>query len=170
MAITAGGHWMITGKRSALFIAYDQILFPDSSQAAVADPTAIASGGIRTVDFSKGRRIQATVYAIPMDQSIQVMVGGGFSINQVTDAAAAGPFGTLQEAVNASNAVAEVDTKAFFVMAAGAQYRFGRWAVFANYNYMPSSRDFLITSDQHAVVAGIRYALTNSHEEVTTER
>src|SRR5712672_2174390 len=39
-AITAGGHWMITGKRSALYVAFDQIIFPDSSRSAVTDASA----------------------------------------------------------------------------------------------------------------------------------
>lgn len=168
LAITAGGNWLITGKRSALYIGFDHVIFRDSSQSAISDPTA--PNGIRFVDFSRGRRIQATVFAIPMDKQIQVMLGGGFAIQQLTDAAAQGPFTTLQEAINANNTVAELDTKAFLVMAAGVQYRVGRLAVFANYNYMPSSRDWLITSDQHALMAGVRYLLTNAHEDVSTNR
>jgi len=64
-----------------------------------------------------------------MDTKIQVMVGGGFAIHQVTNALPVGPFASLQESVNANNAVAQVDTKAFIVMAVGGQYRIGRWAV-----------------------------------------
>jgi hypothetical protein len=168
LAITAGGNWLITGKRSALYIGFDHVIFRDSAQSAISDPTA--ANGIRFVDFSRGRRIQATVFAIPMDKQIQVMLGGGFAIQQLTDAAAQGPFTTLQQAINANNSVAELDTKAFLVMAAGVQYRIGRLAVFANYNYMPSSRDWLITSDQHALMAGVRYLLTNAHEDVSTNR
>jgi hypothetical protein len=169
-AFTAGGHWMITGKRSALYMAFDQIIFPDSSQSAVQDASAAATGGVRPVTFSSGRRIQAEIFAIPMDSKIQVMMGGGFAIQQVTNAQAVGPFASLQESVNANNAVAQVDTKAFIVMAIGGQYRIGRWAVFANYNFMPSARDFLLTSSQHALSAGVRYSLTSAHDEVTTER
>jgi hypothetical protein len=169
-APTAGGHWMITGKHSALFLSFDQIIFADSSQSLVTDATATATGGLRTVNFSSGRRIQATIYAIPMDKRLQIMAGGGFAIHQITNATPVGPFSSLSEVTNAQNAVAQVDTKAFIVMAVGAQYRYGRWAVFANYNFMPSAKDFLLTSSQHALSAGVRYSLTSSHEEVTTER
>lgn len=167
-AITAGGHWLITGKRSALYVSFDHVIFRDSAQSAITDPTG--TNGLRLVDFTRGRRIQATVFAVPMDKAIQFMLGGGFVIQQITDATAQGPYGSLQEVINASNAVAELDTKAFLVMAAGVQYRVGRLAVFANYNYMPSSRDWLITSDQHALMAGIRYSLTSSHEDIGTSR
>jgi hypothetical protein len=168
-AIAAGGHWLITGKNSALYVSYDQVFFPDSTQSAIVDASAVATGGIRFVDFSKARRIQASVFAIPMNNNLQVMVGGGFAINQITDATPEGPFGSLQEAVNATNSVAEVDTKAFVVLAGAVQYRVGRLAVFANYNFMPSSKDYLITSSQHTLMAGIRYSLTGSHEEVSAD-
>ena len=169
-APTVGGHWMITGKRSALFIGIDQVIFPASSQSAVVDPSAVASGGIRLVNFSGLRRIQATIFAVPTDKKLQIMLGGGFAIHQITDAVPVGPFATTQELANATNAVAEVDTKAFMVLAGAVQYRMNRWAAFAMYNYMPSSKDFLITSNQHALSLGARYALTSAHEEVTTER
>ncbi len=170
MAITAGGHWMITGKKTALFISVDQILFGDSSQAVIADPSAAATGGLRLVDFTSGRRIQASIFAIPMDKKLQLMIGGGFSINQINGAVAQGPFATLQEAINANNTVAELDTKAFMVAAVGAQYRFGRWAAFAHFNYMPAAQDFLVPGDAMALTAGIRYALTSAHEEISTDR
>ena len=169
-APSVGGHWMITGKRSALLVAFDQVLFPDSSQSAVTDASAIATGGLRLVDFSGMRRIQATIFAVPTDDNVQIMLGGGFAIHQMTDATPVGPFATTQELVNANNSVAEVDTKAFMVLAAGVQYRIKRFAVFASYNYMPSSKDFLITREQQALMGGVRFALTSSHEEITTDR
>jgi hypothetical protein len=169
-APTAGGHWLITGKRSALYFGIDQIIFTDSTPSAIVDASAVAAGGIRIVDFSSGRRIQATIFAIPMDKQLQVMIGGGFAIHQINGATAQGPYNSLQEVVNASNAVAELDTKAFLVMAVGVQYRLGRLAVFGNYNYMPGADDFLIPGAQHALMGGVRYMLTSAHEEVTTER
>ena len=169
-APTYGGHWMITGKRSALLIGLDQVRFPDSTQSAVVDPSAVATGGIRLVNFSGLRRIQATIFAVPMDNKLQVMLGGGFAIHQMTNAVPAGPFASSQEVATAVNAVAEVDTKAFMVMAGALQYRMNRWAAFAMYNYMPGSKSFLITSAQQTLNLGMRYALTSAHEEVTTER
>jgi hypothetical protein len=169
-AITAGGHWMITAKRSALYLGIDQVIFTDSAQSAIVDASAVATGGLRFVDFNSGRRIQATIFAMPMDGNLQVMIGGGFAIHQINGAVAQGPYSSVQEVVNASNSVAELDTKAFMVMAGGAQYRFGRWAAFAHYNYMPGSSDFLIPGGSHALTAGVRYALTSSHEDVSTDR
>lgn len=167
-AITAGGHWLITGKRSALLIGFDQILFPDSSTSSIADNTTFS--GVRLVDFTAGRRIQAVLYAIPSDSWLQIMLGGGFAIHQIVNAAPQGPFANLAEQTNAQNIVAQQDTRAFAVMSGGLQLRLGRWALFANYQYMPSARNFLLSSEQHAATAGIRFALTTSHEDVTTTR
>jgi len=167
---TVGGHWMITGKRSALMIAFDQVLFKDSTQTAVVDASAVATGGIRMVNFTTLRRIQAEVFAVPMDGPLQVMLGGGFTIHQVTNAQPLGPFASLQESQNASQVVSDVATKAFIVYAVGAQYRISRLALFALYNYSPGSNDFLITSDSHILNVGIRYSLTSAHEDVTTDR
>jgi hypothetical protein len=167
---TIGGHWLITGKRSALYFAIDQIFFTDSTPSAIIDASAAAGGGIRVVDFNSGRRIQATIFAIPMDKQLQIMVGGGFAIHQINGAVAQGPYNSLQEVVNASNAVAELDTKAFMVMAGGVQYRLGRLAVFGNVNYMPGASDYLIPGGQYALTGGVRWMLTSAHEEVTTER
>lgn len=166
----AGGHWLITGKRSALYFAFDQIIFPTGSTSLVPDASAIATSGLRTATFSQGRRIQATLLAIPTDSKLQIFAGGGFAINQITNAAAQGPFGSLAEAITAANAVSERDTKAFLVIAAGLQFRMGRWAIFGKYDFMPSSRLFILSSDQQAFTGGIRFALSSAHEDVTSER
>lgn len=169
LALTAGGHWLITGKRSALLIGFDHVMFPDSSVSLVADP--IVPSGLRPVDFTRGRRIQALVYAIPTDAVIQPMLGGGFAIQQITDATPRGPFATLAEQTNAETLVANQDTRAFAIMSLGFQMRvMRRWAIYANYQFVPGGKDFLLTGEQHSLTAGIRYALTTSHEDVTTQR
>jgi hypothetical protein len=136
----------------------------------VPDPL-VATTGLRTVDFTTGRRIQAILYAIPTDAVIQPMLGGGFAIQQLTDARPRGPFTTLAEQTNAETLVANQDTKAFAIMSAGFQMRLmRRWAIYANYQYIPGGKDFLLTGEQHHLTAGIRYALTTAHEDVTTQR
>lgn len=167
-AYGGGAHWLITGKRSALFAGFDQWIFPSSTQSVVAD--ASVPSGVRVVDFTQGRRITAILYAVPSDAALQVMLGGGFSIHQVTNGVAQGPFATLSEAVNTADLVAEASTRAFAVAAAGFQFRMGRLAFFGHYNFMPSASTFLISAGQHIATAGIRYSLTSSHEDVTAAR
>lgn len=167
-AITAGGHWLITGKRSALLIGFDHVMFPDSSTSAINDNTTLT--GTRLVNFSTGRRIQAVLYAIPSDGFLQIMLGGGFAIHQLTNATPQGPFATLAEQTNAEAITAEQDTRAFAVMSGGAQLRLGRLALFGHYQYTPAAKNFLLRTAGHSGTVGIRFALTTAHEDVTTER
>ncbi len=163
-AFTFGGHWLITSRRSALYLAIDQIFFPNGATSQVSDGTA--PGGVRTVTFDSGRRLQAGLVAIPSDKKLQVFLGGGIAIHQITDATAQGStdLALVQR-------VEEAATRAFAFGVAGVQLRFSRrWALFGSYHYMPSSNNFLITSAQHALTAGLRIAISSSHEAVTTQR
>lgn len=160
-ATDVGGHWLITGHRSALYLAYDQLFFPNSS-ATVTD-----TSGTRNLKFSRGRRLQAGLYAIPTNSTLQIYVGAGFAIEQITDATQKGtkPLTATQQATLDQEA-----TKAFPVISGGFQLRMGRrWALFGTYQYMPRNGQFLITSDSHAITGGLRYALGSSHEDVTIQ-
>ena len=158
VGFSAGGHWFITAGRSALYLAYDQLFFD-------AIPNQQLDTG-QLVSFSSGNRIQATVYAIPTDGKLQIFLGGGFAIHQITDAELVGTStGPDLEDLDAA------DTKAFLVLSGGVQTRFlNRWALFGQYQFMPSADDFIIRSHQHAFTVGLRYQLTHSEEVVTTER
>jgi len=169
VALDAGAHWLITGKRSAMFVAFDQLIFKSNTRSLVFDGSGAT--GFRTVTFSGARRLQVALYAVPTDKKLQIYAGGGLAIHQITNATALGPFATSQEASTAANAVAKVDTKAFAVISGGVQYRFReRWAVYGHYQLMPSSKNFLISSTQQAITGGVRFALTTSHEDVSTAR
>jgi hypothetical protein len=166
--LSVGGHWLITATRSALYLGFDQMLFDNTTTSAVADATS--AGGIRNVSFTKGRRIQALAYVIPTDKIIQFYVGGGFGIHQITDAIATGTFATLTEQESVLRTIETVGTKAFPIFSGGVQYRMGKMALFGQYQFMPEGRDFLLSGMQHALTGGIRWALTSSQEEITTER
>ncbi len=167
-AITVGGHWLITGARSALYVAFDQVLFKDSTSSAIVDPSSPT--GLRSVLFDNGRRIQAMLLVFPTDGYIQPYLGGGFGINQLTDASPVPPFNTPQEEENTLRIVDETSTKAFPILGAGLQLRFGRLALFGQAQYMPMGRDYLISSAQYVGSVGFRYAVSGSREEVTARR
>ncbi len=160
VGFSAGGHWFITAGRSALYLAFDQLFFDQVNNLQ------LSTG--QSINFGSGQRIQATVYAVPTDRRfLQVFLGGGFSIHRITDATLNVPFtsGLDREALESAS------TKAFLVLSAGAQSRFlNRWALFGQYQFMPSSDDFVIRSQQHVFTAGLRYQLTHAEEVVTTER
>ncbi|MBI2073952.1 MAG: hypothetical protein HYT81_13135 [Gemmatimonadetes bacterium] len=170
-AITAGGHWLITSTHSALYAAFDHVIFKDNTSSAVVD--ASSPTGIRNIDFTNGRRIQALLYIFPTDGFIQPYLGGGFGIHQLTDASPAGgpaAFATPQQFENILRVVDETSTKAFPIFSGGLQLRFGRLALFGQGQYMPLGRNYLISSAQYVGSVGLRYALTSSREEVTARR
>jgi hypothetical protein len=165
LAFEVGGHWLITAERIGLHMGLSQLFFDNATSAI---PDGSASG--LTVNFTRGRRLQAEVYAFPLDGPLQAYAGGGFLINYISDALPAGTFGSTQAEQAALAAIDEVSTKAFFTITGGAQWRMGRWAAFGTYQFTPSGRDFLISSTQHAISGGLRYALTSSNQDVTTSR
>ena len=168
-AIIAGGHWLITGKRSALYISVNSIKFADSSSTQIADASAATTGGLRTISFSSGRMLQAGIYIIPTDSKLQLLTGGGFAITQIDDAVPVVlSTATQQEKTAAVLAVDDATTKAFLWVSAGLQLRFGRWAIFGQYQYMPAAKDFAINTGLQNVSAGLRFALTSAHEDVST--
>lgn len=156
---SAGGHWFITAGRSALYLSYDQLFFDNVAGLQ------LSTGQV--VNFGSGNRIQALIYAVPTDLPLQVLLGGGFAIQRVTDAEAQAPFtGNLDQL-----AVDRAATKAFLVLSAGVQARFpGGWALFGQYQFQPASDDFVIRSQQHTIVGGLRFNLTAAEEIVGTER
>jgi len=151
-----GGHWLITGTHSALFLGIDRLAFSGTPavQISAADPASIAT-------FSAGQRLQAMLLAMPATGAVQVYGGIGVAIEQITDAQPATGSTATQSEIDA------VASKAYPIFSGGFQMQIGsRWALFGTYQYMPSADGFLITSEQHAITGGLRFALTGSHEDV----
>ena len=161
MAFEVGGHWLITAERVGLHMGLSQLFFDDA--------TSMTTTG-QAVSFTSGRRLQAEVYAFPMTGALQIYAGGGFLINYISDALPLGTPASPQAEQAALQAIDQENTKAFFTITGGAQWRFGRWAAFGTYQFAPSGRDFLISSAQHSITGGLRYALASANQDVTTNR
>ncbi len=158
IGLTAGGHWFITAGRSALYLAYDQILFDQINNHT------LTTG--QQVNFGTSQRFQATIYAVPTDSKLQIILGGGFAIQRITDTELLSPPTDVNLV-----AVDNASTKAFLVLSGGIQYRFAqRLAFYGQYQYQPASSEFVITSEHHTFNFGLRYSLTHSDEAVTTQR
>jgi hypothetical protein len=166
MAIEVGGHWLITAERVGLHMGLSQVFYGENTTAAIPDGTITG----QTVTFETGRRLQAEIYAFPVTGPLQIYAGGGFLINYISNALPVGTFTTAQAEQSAIEAIDELSTKAFFTVSGGAQWRFGRWAVFGTYQFTPEGRDFLISSTQHTFTGGLRYALAAASQNVTTNR
>lgn len=165
-AYDVGGHWLISKRRVGLYVAFDQLLFERDTLSAV--PNSASTTGATEVRFTKGQRIQTSLYALPGPGAIQPYGGVGFAIHNITDAIPAEAFTSTQEQEIALLQIDSYSTKAFLVLTGGLQVRFGRLALFGTYQYMPAGQQFLIADEQHAFTGGLRYAFTRAQEEVGT--
>jgi hypothetical protein len=162
IGLGVGGHWFITADHTALNVSFDQLIFTGSQ---------VALGTGQAVDFSRAQRISATVNAMPGSGALRPFIGLGFAIQHVTNSAPQGPFATPQAQTSANLQVEELATKAFLILGGGIQWRLvDKWVIFGQYQFQPSTNDFLITSGQHVIQGGLRFALTGSKEEVDSTR
>ncbi|MDH4044857.1 MAG: porin family protein [Gemmatimonadota bacterium] len=165
---TFGAHWFITGSRMGLYMSYDHILY-DSALSVISDPTS--GTGVRSVQFDNGRYIQADLIAMPLKGAMQLMIGAGFTIHNISDASVQGTFATPEDQAYSQALVKDAATRAFFNIMGGLQFLLGpRAAVYVSYEFISSTENFLLSAEQHTFGGGIRYSFGGRKEEVTTSR
>jgi hypothetical protein len=166
-AFTVGGHWLITGRRSGLYLSYDQIIF-DNKIGRVPDGSS--PSGTRDVQFDNGRLVQGSLVAIPIDGNFQVIAGAGVTLYQISDPVPQGTFASAGDQEVARINAEQQAMRAFWNLMGGFQFQLGgRFAIFGHYQFMPSARNFLITSETHSFFGGIRLALSGRKEAITTQ-
>lgn len=157
-----GAEWLITARRVALHIGYDQ------SFSGATDSFALQ--GFTTpeeVSFDGIRQIQIDVVAIIGDKAFQPIVGGGFVIETLTNARSTNTTASTP----IQDAVANASSGGFLHLMAGAQYRMGRkLAIFGNFGYSTQGRDFLLAGSAMTFQGGVRYALLGAKENDPTTR
>ncbi len=167
-----GGHWLITAKRTALYVAYEQAVFLTDAKAVIFDPNSSASSvgpGFRDVSFRDVRRLMFGVLAFPAQKVIEPFAGGGFALMQVLNPQVDCSSGcTFSEFSEASDRAAEAASKAFFWVMGGVQINYStKLNVFAHYLITSAAQDFLIQGNTHTLQGGIRYSLGTSKEGIT---
>lgn len=166
-----GGHWLITAKRSALYVAYEQALFLGDAQTVIFDPASSGSSvgpNFRDVSFNDVRRLMFGVLAFPAQKIIEPFAGGGFALMQVLNPVVDCPGCTTGEAIEAADRAHEAASKAFFWLMGGLQVNYStKLNVFAHYLITSSATGFLLEGNTHTMQGGIRYSLGNSKEGIT---
>ena len=167
-----GGHWLITAKRTALYIAYEQAVFLGDDPAVIADPNS--STGLRDVTFHDMRRLMFGVLAFPTQKVVEPFAGGGFALmqvlNPVVDCSGSTPNSdcpTLSDAIAAQDRAQDAASKAFFWLSGGVQISYGKLSVFGQYILTSSARGFLLDGTTHSLQGGIRYSLGTAKEGIT---
>ena len=163
---TFGGHWLITGKRTALYASYEQSFFISPRHVTFVSPNHPVEPG--NVQFNNLRRIMVGVLAFPAQLRVEPFAGGGFAIMEALNVEATtctgcsgAEFASLQDA--ADNAA----TKAFFWWMGGIDIKQGRLALFGHYILTSSAATFLIQGTTHTFQGGVRYSFGSAKEGIT---
>ena len=163
---TFGGHWLITGKRTALYASYEQSFFISPRHVTFVEPTGAVEPG--NVQFNNLRRIMVGVLAFPAQLRVEPFAGGGFAIMEALNVQATSctgcsgaQFAALQDA--ADNAA----TKAFFWWMGGIDIKQGRLALYGHYILTSSAATFLIQGTTHTFQGGVRYSFGSAKEGIT---
>ena len=162
---TFGGHWLITGKRTALYASFEQSLFISARHVTVVEPSGTVTPG--NVQFDNLRRIMVGVLAFPAQLRVEPFAGGGFAIMEalnveVSCATCSGSdLGQLQDEAD------RAATKAFFWWMGGVDIKQGRLALYGHYILTSAAANFLIQGTTHTFQGGVRYSFGSSKEGVT---
>jgi opacity protein-like surface antigen len=162
-----GAEWLITGKRTALYVGY--------SQSATQERADFTFTGIATpvpVIFDAMRRIQLGVLVLPTNSAFQPYAGAGFVIETLTNAHTdATPVLSPGNQTTADRALADQSAGGFALIMAGLQLRMGRkLAFYGHYQGSPQGRAFLLAGSSHSFEFGLRYAFLGAREDDVTSR
>ncbi len=162
---TFGGHWLITGKRTALYASYEQSLFINPRHVTIQEPGGAVNPG--NVQFNNLRRIMVGVLAFPAQMRVEPFAGGGFAIMEALNvqvscqSCSGADFGQLDDEANSAA------TKAFFWWMGGVDIKQGRLALYGHYILTSAAASFLIQGVTHTFQGGIRYSLGSAKEGIT---
>jgi outer membrane protein with beta-barrel domain len=163
---TFGGHWLITGKRTALYASFEQSLFISPRHVTIVEPSGTVSPG--NVSFNNLRRIMVGVLAFPAQLRVEPFGGGGFAIMQALNVqASCSPGCTGADLAQLQEQADNAATKAFFWWMGGVDIKQGRLALYGHYILTSAAANFLIQGTTHTFQGGVRYSLGSAKEGVT---
>lgn len=164
-AFTAGGHIMVTAKRTALLIAYDQAFRNDNVSSMVDNS---APTGVRSVTFNNVGRLSFMLLAMPVQTHFQPFIGVGFGILRTVknypDNTGLVTAGEVQAAKDQAGAAGSYG---FGAATAGLQLRAGPVAIFGQYQIStgPGNNKLLVGAN-HTIMGGVRISLGGAREDV----
>ena len=168
-----GAHWLITAKRTALYIGGEQAFLLADALSSVGDQNSVT--GIRDATFSQVRRLFVGLLAFPLQRRIEPYAGGGFAIvtvqNAVVDCSNTTPnsqCATANDQIAAQSLVDDASSTAVAWFMGGVQLNVGKFVVFGQYMLTSAASNFLLTGSTHSVQGGVRYAFGGAKEDVNT--
>lgn len=161
---TFGGHWLITAKRTALYVGYEHSFFLSDRHATITHPDGTLEPG--NVAFNELRRIIAGVLAYPVQKAVQPFGGAGFMIVQVLNPTSTCTNCTATDAQLVQIAAENAASDAFFFWMAGIEARQGRLSLYGHYMLTSPASGFLISGVTHTIQGGLRYSFGSAREGV----
>jgi hypothetical protein len=162
---TFGGHWLITGKKTALYTAYEQSFFITPRHATIIEPSGTLNPG--NVQFNNLRRIMVGVLAFPAQLRVEPFGGGGFAIMEALNVDVSCATCTGAQLSQLQDEASAAATKAFFWWMGGIDIKQGRLALYGHYILTSGAANFLIQGNTHTFQGGIRYSFGSAKEGIT---
>jgi len=162
----AGGEWLITARRAALYVGYSTSFAQD-----VDNYTIQQIGGTAQASFSAMQRIQIALLVFPWGGHFQPYIGGGFTIETLSNASVNCTPLTSAQCTTATNYMNQNSSGGFALVMGGVQFRIGKLALFGQAQLSPQGKGFVLPNSAQSFEVGLRYAFLGSREEdVTTRR
>jgi hypothetical protein len=164
----AGGEWMITGRRAALYVGYSTTFAQEGDNFSFST----VQGTTVPVVWNGFQRIQLALLVFPTNGPIQPYAGGGFVIETLGNVQV-DPTNSLSQPqfLAASRFIQAHGSGGFALVMGGLQIRLGKAAIFGQAQLSPQGRDFILPNSATTLEFGVRYAFLGSREDdVTTRR
>jgi hypothetical protein len=150
----AGGEWLITSRRTALYVAYSTTFKRDGDTFTSSTGTSVPAV------FDALQRIQVAILVFPWSGYLQPYVGGGFVIETLSNAV----VNSTTPSTVQTTYVSAHSSGGFALAMVGLQLRVGKMAIFGQAQFSPQGRDFMLPSGSTSLEVGIRYAFLGARE------
>jgi len=166
----AGGHTLITARRTALLLSLDEGIGSDE-QSAYFD----ATGTVQTVEFNDIRKYSAVLTAFPIRSAAQPYLGVGVGIIHTVNPQPTGTtFATPQALAQAQQDARDLGSTGFGTLIGGLQFKVGRMVAFGQYQLTSAqgvktlesgASGRLLVGTTHSFSGGLRVSLGGAREQ-----
>jgi hypothetical protein len=160
-----GIDWLITRTHGGLYISGGQSFF-NQQTFTLRDRTAPLDSGARIIDLKNLRKVDFAVMGFPGEHlRFHPYVGAGFTLAQVGQAAARGPFSNVDQLNDAEQVIQDERVGFSPMFIAGGQYRLRAFSIFGQATASPAQKNFLLYNGRPVNFSyefGLRYNVGSS--------
>lgn len=161
----AGVEWLITRTRGGLYISAGQAFF-NTQTITLRDPAAPVDSGHREIRLKNMRKLDVALMGFP-GQHIRFhpYVGAGFTMGQVSNAVASGPFSNTDQVSYAAAVIQEQKVGFSPILIGGAQWRMQMASVFGQMTMNTAHQGFILYNGRpfnFTYEFGLRYNVGSS--------